>query len=121
QDPVLVSIDKNNQFTIHPSNVIISKQPGDAGMIPVIDKNNTKWFASRLSGVFAYNDTRNNKAMQIDTNHNLPSPVVKSIALDFKNELWIGTLKGLRVIRNVDQFLTNSQLVPTNIVIEDEG
>src|SRR5690606_35055294 len=66
QDPVLVSIDKNNQFTIHPSNVIISKQPGDAGMIPVIDKNNTKWFASRLSGVFAYNDTRNNKAMQID-------------------------------------------------------
>lgn len=121
QDPVLVSIDNNNQFSMHTSPVIISKQPGDAGMLPIIDKNNTKWFASRLSGVFAYNETRNNKAMQIDNTHNLPSPVVKSLALDYKNELWIGTLKGLRVIRNVDQFLTSSQLVPTNIVIEDEG
>ena len=30
-------------------------------------------------------------------------------------------LKGLRVIKNVDRFLTSSDITPTNIVIVDEG
>lgn len=121
-DPVLISIDKNNQFNRYSSNVLKSNNAGsDAYLMPVIDKNNTKWFASRLSGVFAFNETRNNKAMKIDTGSGLPNVGVRSIALDYKNELWIGTAKGLRIIRNVDQFLTNSQLTATNIIIEEEG
>ena len=87
----------------------------------MIDKNNTKWFSSRLSGLFAFNETRNNKAMKIGTNNGLPSVGVRSIAVDYKNELWIGTSKGLRVIRNIDQFLTSTQLTATNIIIEEEG
>jgi len=120
--PALISINANNQFNKYTSNILESNQPNDDGYFyPIIDKNNTKWFASRLSGVFAFNETRNNKAMKIGTNDGLPNVGVRSIALDYKNELWIGTAKGLRVIRNVDQFLTNSQLTATNIIIEDEG
>src|SRR5690606_38535178 len=118
-DPALISINTNNQFNRYTSNILESNNPGsDAYLLPVIDKNNTKWFASRLSGVFAFNETRNNKAMKIDTNNGLPSFGVRSIALDYKNELWIGTSKGLRVIRNIDQFLTSSQLTADNIRIE---
>lgn len=124
-DPVLISIDKNNQFNSYTSNVLRSNNPNsDAYLMPVIDKNNTKWFASRLSGLFAFNETKGNKAMKIDTGTTtgaLSDVGVRSIALDYKNELWIGTAKGLRVIRNVDQFLTNSQLNTTNIIIEEEG
>lgn len=124
-DPALISIDKNNQFNNYTSNILKSNNPGsDAYLLPVIDKNNTKWFASRLSGLFAFNETRNNKAMKIDTGSStgaLPSGGVRSIALDYKNELWIGTSKGLRVIKNIDQFLTSNQLNSTNIIIEEEG
>ncbi|WLD23962.1 T9SS type A sorting domain-containing protein [Flavobacterium dauae] len=115
-DSYLVSIDKNNQFTQHSSNVI----NGSNFLMPVIDKNNTKWFGSYANGLFAFNETKN-KAMQIMTSDNLPSTNVKTLALDYNNTLWIGTLKGLRIIRNVDQFLTSPQLTPTNIVIVDEG
>ncbi|MEG1026747.1 MAG: T9SS type A sorting domain-containing protein, partial [Flavobacterium sp.] len=120
--PALISVNANNQFNKYTSNILESNQPNDDGYFyPIIDKNNTKWFASRLSGVFAFNETRNNKAMKISTNNGLPSVGVRSIALDYKNELWIGTSKGLRVIRNIDQFLTSSQLTATNIIIEEEG
>ncbi|SFN22637.1 hypothetical protein SAMN05421741_102202 [Paenimyroides ummariense] len=119
EDPALISINSNNQFNKYTSNILESNNPGsDAYLLPVIDKNSTKWFASRLSGLFAFNETRNNKAMKIGTNNGLPNVGVRSIALDYKNELWIGTAKGLRVIRNVDQFLTSSQLTATNIKIE---
>ena len=118
--PTLVTIDKNNQFNSYTSDVF-PENSGSSFLLPIIDKNETKWFASSQSGIFAFNETRNNKAMQITTSNNLPSPVVRTIALDYKNELWIGTLKGLRVIKNVDQFLNNTQLTPINIVIMDEG
>jgi len=125
KDPILVTIDKNNQFNTYTSNILRSNNPGsDAYLNPIIDKNGTKWFASRLSGVFAFNETKSNKAMKIDTGAStgsLPNISVRSIALDYKNELWIGTAKGLRIIRNVDQFLNNSQLNATNVIIEEEG
>lgn len=117
----LVTIDKNNQLDVYASNVLRGSPIGSSFLMPVIDNNNTKWFGSRLGGLYAFNETRNNKAMQITTTHNLPDSNVQAVALDYKNELWIGTLRGLRVIKNVDQFLTSPQLSPTNIVIEQEG
>lgn len=125
KDPVLISIDKNNQFNSYTSNILKSNNPtSDAYFMPIIDKNNTKWFGSRLSGLYAFNETRNSKAMKIDTGSTtgaLPSGSVKTFALDYKNELWIGTGKGVRVIKNIDQFLTSTQLNTTNIIIEEEG
>lgn len=119
--PFLVSIDKNNQFNGYSSAVFESISAENAFLKPVIDKNNTKWIGSYFNGLFAFNDTQNNKSMQMTTNHNLPSRTIKALAIDYNNQLWIGTARGLRIISNVDQFLTNSQLTPTNIVIEDDG
>lgn len=124
-NPTLITIDKNNQFNKYTSDIFVSNNPGsDAYFSPIIDKNNTKWFASRLSGLYAFNETKSNKAMKIDTGAGtgaLPNISVRSIALDYKNELWIGTARGLRVVRNIDQFLTTPQLTTTNIIIEEEG
>ncbi|MBA5793640.1 T9SS type A sorting domain-containing protein [Flavobacterium sp. xlx-214] len=121
--PFLGSIDKNNQIQFYNVSVFSGNSElfHDAFFAPIIDKNSTKWIVSKLNGLIAFNETKNNKSMLIDSKNNLPSNIVKSIALDYDNKLWIGTSKGIRVINNVDQFLTASQLSPANIVIEDEG
>jgi hypothetical protein len=41
------------------------------------------------------------------------------VAVDNKNQLWIGTFKGLRILNSVDRFISETALTTTNIVIQD--
>ena len=117
-NPFLVGFDKNFNFDNY--NMGLGNFD-DNYQVPVIDKNGTKWIGSRLNGLFAFNETRGNKAMQINTNHNLRSNTIKALAIDYNNRLWIGTNKGIRVINNVDQFLTQGQLQGNQITFMFEG
>lgn len=121
--PFLGTIDANDQIQYYNVGVFssLTSSGSDSYLVPVIDKNGTKWIGSRLNGLLAFNETRNNKSMQINTNHNLADKTVKAVAVDYNNQLWIGTSKGLRIIPNVDQFLTTSQIQARNIVIMYEG
>lgn len=89
----------------------------------VIDKNGTKWLATSLDGVVAFNES-NNKFKKItmgsDTG-NLPAVNVRTIAVDNKNQLWIGTMKGLRVLPNVGSFQTEGQMTAKPIIILEDG
>ncbi|MFD2892128.1 two-component regulator propeller domain-containing protein [Flavobacterium chuncheonense] len=86
-----------------------------------IDKNNTKWIPAINDGLIAFNDVMNNKFIVINSeNGNLPDPDVRCVAIDSRNQLWIGTFKGLRVLPSVDRFLTDNQL-STNAIIIQEG
>ena len=86
-----------------------------------IDKNNTKWIPAINDGLIAFNDVMNNKFIVINSeNGNLPDPDVRCVAIDNRNQLWIGTFKGLRVLPSVDRFLTDNQL-STNAIIIQEG
>jgi ligand-binding sensor domain-containing protein len=86
-----------------------------------IDKNNTKWIPAINDGLIAFNDVMNNKFIVINSeNGNLPDPDVRCVAIDNRNQLWIGTFKGLRVLPSVDRFLTENQL-STNAIIIQEG
>ena len=89
----------------------------------VIDKNNTKWIPSSFDGVIAYNETGNVlKKITVGSNSgNLPTFTSKVVALDNKNQLWIGTISGLRIIPNIDVFLSPGQINTTNIVINENG
>ena len=88
----------------------------------VIDKNNTKWVASRR-GVIGYNE--NGGAFKVITegseNGNLPSPDVRTIAIDNRNQLWIGTNKGLRVLSSIDRYNSEGQLTANAIIILEEN
>lgn len=121
--PFLGTIDANDQIQYYNVGVFssISRLGSDSYLVPVIDKNGTKWIGSRLNGLLAFNETRNNKSMQINTTHDLADKTVKAVAVDYNNQLWIGTSKGLRIIPNIDQFLTSSQIKVRNIVIMYEG
>ena len=88
-----------------------------------IDKNGTKWIASNHSGVVGYNEAKN-KCIVLSTTQSqggLPSEDVRVAVVDNKNKLWIGTSNGVRVVQNVDSFLTQNQLTSNAIIILENG
>lgn len=90
----------------------------------IVDKNDTKWVCSNTDGLLGFNEARGSFPKQLKTgggNGNLPSNDVRSIAIDHSNQLWIGTTSGLRVLSNVDLFMSSGQLSADNIVILDDG
>jgi ligand-binding sensor domain-containing protein len=85
-----------------------------------IDKNDTKWIPSfRANGLIAFNEKYNNKIIRIKTGTegNLPSISLRCVALDTKNQLWIGTTNGLRIISSVDSFITETEIQTKSIII----
>ncbi|WP_289663593.1 ABC transporter substrate-binding protein [Flavobacterium panacagri] len=89
----------------------------------VVDHNNVKWIGTNRDGVVGFNETTNTfKKMTFGTDAgNLPIADVRTIALDTKNQLWIGTTKGLRVLSNVGSFQSDSQLKANPIIIMEDN
>jgi len=76
-----------------------------------IDYNGNKWFAMDGAGVFGYKDNgtladpSDDQVVQLNTGEStgdLPSNTVNAIAVDFDNEIWIGTDNGFAVLYNSD-------------------
>ncbi len=80
------------------------------------------FFGALRNGLIGYNPNED-KFNLIDTESgNLPSKAIKSLTFDKNNTLFIGTLKGLRVLYNVSGFFedgANTQVKP--IIINDTG
>jgi len=110
----------NNQWQSYSLEDILPKLPNFGSLL--IDKNNTKWMASR-DGVFGFNE--NSGVFKVITEGsdegNLPSPDVRTIAIDNRNQLWIGTNKGLRVLSSIDRYNSEGQLAANPIIILEEN
>jgi len=89
----------------------------------VIDQNNTKWIASRRNGVIGVSENNGNTLVKklTDQNGNLPVEIVKSLAIDNNNALWIGTRDGLRVLYNTAGFFSTTNPQTESIIILEEG
>ncbi|KAF2341351.1 T9SS type A sorting domain-containing protein [Flavobacterium tistrianum] len=88
----------------------------------VIDRNNVKWIGTNKDGVVGFNESGNvfkKMTFGVDAG-NLPIADVRALALDTKNQLWIGTTKGLRVLSNVASFQSESQLKANAIIITED-
>ncbi|MBC7525414.1 MAG: T9SS type A sorting domain-containing protein [Flavobacterium sp.] len=98
---------------------LLSDAKNESYPLMVIDRNNTKWIATAHNGLLAFNETQNNKHIVVftGTNGNLPDQDVRCVAIDTKNQLWIGTTKGLRIIPSVDSFLSETELQSKAIII----
>ena len=58
----------------------------------------------------------------VDTEEqNMPTTYVTSLAIDRRNQIWIGTFKGLRVLYNTSNFFTAPSVSVNNIVILEDG
>jgi ligand-binding sensor domain-containing protein len=87
-----------------------------------IDKNDTKWVPSyRGNGLIAFNENYANKFIKLKTgtDGNLPSADVRCVAIDNKNQVWIGTTRGLRIIPSVDTFISETEIQSKAIIINE--
>lgn len=85
----------------------------------VIDNSGTKWIASYVDGVIAFNENVNEfkKIGEGVDNGNLPSKDVRAIAIDNRNQVWIGTYKGLRVLSSTSSYNGTEQMRANPIII----
>ena len=88
-----------------------------------IDKSGTKWIASYKNGVIAFNENTNvfKKISEGVDLGNLPSIDVRAIAVDNRNQVWIGTNKGLRVLSSAGSYNSEDQMKANPIIILEEG
>ncbi|GGD21619.1 type IX secretion system anionic LPS delivery protein PorZ [Flavobacterium orientale] len=88
-----------------------------------IDKNGTKWFVSNREGVFAFNETATPQFKKVTTENNLGYPYTdtRAIAIDNRNQVWIGSVGGLRILSSVDRFFSNDELISRPIIFVEDG
>lgn len=89
-----------------------------------IDKNGTKWMTTRKEGVIAFNENYNNTFKTIKATSetgNLPSIDARVVTIDNRNQLWIGTRNGLRVLPSVDSFTASGQMITEPIIIIEDN
>lgn len=84
-----------------------------------IDRNKTKWIPTINDGLLAFNENYSNKFIVLNTEvGNLPNNDVRCVTIDNRNQLWIGTFAGLRVL-SVDQFISETELTANSIIIQE--
>lgn len=65
--------------------------------------------------------TGDDRFIMLRKNNNLPTEVVTSVNLDKNDDLWIGTVNGLRVIGDPSSILTEDNPQANPIIIEENG
>jgi hypothetical protein len=88
----------------------------------LVDKNNTKWFVSYY-GLIGFNEEANKMLLVKDKSGSISGRIsdIRAAAIDTKNQIWLGTAKGLRVVQSVDEFINGNEVTSNNIIIEEEG
>ena len=86
-----------------------------------IDRNGTKWIGSFNKGLIGYNENGNKIRNLNSEEQNMPNNVVNAVAVDHNNQLWIGTIKGLRVLYNTANFFDAPNPTVREIVVLDDG
>lgn len=89
----------------------------------VIDNNGTKWMGGYSNGLYAYNENiSDNPLRNISTEEeNLPFPRVTALDIDNRNQLWVGTFSGLRVLFNTAGFYEDPNPTLSSIIILENG
>ncbi|MGM5469292.1 type IX secretion system anionic LPS delivery protein PorZ [Flavobacteriaceae bacterium LMO-SS05] len=89
----------------------------------IVDRSGTKWVGSYKNGVIAYNENNGKNIINrvFSEEQKMPTTVVKALAIDNRGQLWIGTIKGLRVLYNTSSFLDDPNPAVNDIIILDDG
>lgn len=119
----LIRLSPEGQFRkIDLSNIIDA--PSELALTKlVITREGYVFFGSYHNGLLGYNPT-NNKLFKIGQNPgsgNLPSAVVRALAVDAQNRIWIGTLQGLRLLHSPGSFFEGGIRDSQPIIIMEDG
>ena len=90
----------------------------------VIGNDETKWIGSAEYGLIGFNENNGSpliKNIGEEDEGNLPHLHVRALAIDNRNQLWIGTIQGLRVLYNTSNFFTDDNVNADAIIILEDG
>ncbi len=121
-DEGLIKLSPNGQFQkIDISSVNSSSELALTKL--ALSRENYAFMGTYGNGVLGYNATTNsfNRIGDGAGNGNLPSPSVRALAVDSQNRLWIGTLKGLRLIFSPGSFFDEGIPESQAIIILEDG
>lgn len=116
----------NNQWRSYDFSEVINNPINDNlgfNDIVIEPSSGTKFIASFSKGVIGFNENGGNQQLKSisEEDANLPTKSVRSLALDNRNQLWIGTHSGLRVLYNTSGFFTDDNITTEEIIIEEDG
>ena len=119
----LVKLTPEGQFQLIDLSNIIDAENEQALRDVKVSIEGHVFFGAVESGLIGYNPTNNefNKISEGIGNGNLPTNNIRTLAFDNQNKLWIGTLKGLRVLYSVGSFFENGSNIDAQpiIILED--
>jgi hypothetical protein len=113
----------NGQWQSYAMDVILESAIDNNFGTIAIDKNGTKWLSTSEDGVIGFNESTSKfkKITSGPDTGNLPISNVRVVAVDTRNQLWIGTTKGLRVLPNVGSFQLEDQMIANPIIILEDN
>lgn len=112
---------KDGQWTDYSLEGLINPSTSNLGFSSIVfDKDKNIFMGSHNYGLIGYNPMTGTIKNISETEENMPSPGVKTIAIDKQNQLWLGTGKGLRIVFNTSEFMEGEPEV-SNIVVLDNG
>lgn len=115
----------NNQWKSYALNQVIPEAFDNNGFADiVIDNNQTKWLAAGFSyGVIGFNENNGNPLVKgiYKEEQNMPFTFATALAVDKRDQLWIGTYRGLRVLYNTSGFFTDDNVQVDEIIILEDG
>ncbi|MBB3124378.1 hypothetical protein FHS04_001896 [Mesoflavibacter sabulilitoris] len=119
----LNKLSENGQWTSYNYQALIDPATSNLGFSSMVfDNNGTIFSGSSHYGVIACvpNSSNNPTIVNIsEEEEGMPSPNIRTLALDRNGQLWIGMDKGIRVVYNTQSFLENPEV--DNIVVLDNG
>ena len=107
------------------SEVISDPVFGENGLSKVeISDNNIKFIATQSHGVLAFDETRSDGSrfttISEEESGNLPTTDVRALSIDKSGNLWIGTVKGIRVYFGAEGIFDDDDPQSNDIIIVDE-
>ncbi|MBU3820787.1 ABC transporter substrate-binding protein [Flavobacteriaceae bacterium XHP0103] len=111
----------NNQWKSYSfTSIIQNNNPGFGDM--VIGNDGAKWIAS-YNGFIGFKENSNGFLIKkvFSEEDNMPSDRVTALAIDKRNQLWIGTYRGLRVLYNTSNFFEEDDVKVDDIIISEDG
>ncbi len=115
----------NKQWKSYSLNAVIPNASDNSGFADIVIGNDaTKWLAASFgNGLIGFNENNGNPLIKkiYKEDENMPTSFVTALAMDKRNQLWIGTFKGLRVLYNTSNFFEDANVTVDEIIILEDG
>ena len=114
---------ENGTWSSFSFNDIISNPGTNNGFSNIVFNDQDIFFGSFGYGLIGFRENNGNHILKniSEEEQNMPSNKVLTVAIDNRNQLWIGTLDGLRVLYNPSDIFENETVRAEEIIIEEDG